>query len=148
MTEKKVPTKGEFLRYDFTEEEIRDKAKQLALAIQTQTQAQEEQKVAQAQFKERIEAQVSVIGRLSRSINMGWEMRTIDCRIEFHTPVQGTKRLTRIDTGEFVRDEAMSPHEMQEQLFKDDDMSDVDVAASVAASEAAAQAFFGRPEAK
>lgn len=143
MTEPKAQTKGEFLRYDFTEEEIRDRAKQLALAVQTQTQVQEEQKVAQAQFKERVEAQVSLIGRLSRSINMGYEMRTIDCRIDFHTPVQGTKRLTRLDTGEFVRDEAMSPHEMQEQLFKEEDMSEVDVNASIAASEAAAKSFFG-----
>ncbi|HXF12259.1 MAG TPA: hypothetical protein VN517_03840 [Terriglobales bacterium] len=118
--EPKPVTVGEFLRYDFTEEETKEKAKKLALAVQTQTQAQEEQKAAASQFKERIESCTSQIGKLSREINMGWEMRTITCFFLFHTPVQGTKRIMREDTGEIVREIAMTPSEMQEKLFAEE----------------------------
>lgn len=118
--EAKPVTIGEYLRYEFTEEEVRERSKKLALAVQSQTQAQEEQKAAVAQFKERIETCVSQIGRLSRDINMGWEMRTIDCRVDYHAPTQATKRITRIDTGEVVRETAMLASELQENLFTQD----------------------------
>lgn len=107
----------EFLRYEFTEEELRQKSKDLARSVQLQTAAQEEQKAAVAQFKERIEAQVANIGRLSRDINGGWEMRNIDCLVQFHTPTIGSKRIIRQDTGEVVRECAMEKHELQENLF-------------------------------
>lgn len=126
MSELKLVKVGEFLRYDFSEDEMRERSKKLALAVQTQVQAQEEQKAAQAQFKERIESCVSQIGRLSRDINMGWEMRTIDCRVDFHTPVVGTKRITRLDTGELVREIAMLTSELQENLFPKDSSENID----------------------
>lgn len=107
----------EYLRYEFTEEELRQKSKDLARSVQLQTAAQEEQKAAQAQFKERIESQVANIGRLSRDINGGWEMRNIDCLVQFHTPTIATKRIIRQDTGEVVRECAMEKHELQENLF-------------------------------
>jgi len=125
MSEEKLIKVGEFLRYEFTEEEVRDRSKKLALAVQTQVQAQEEQKAAVAQFKERIESCVSQIGRLSRDINMGWEMRTIDCRVEYHYPVMGTKRISRIDTGEVVREIAMLTSELQENLFPADSTTNI-----------------------
>lgn len=119
----------EFLRYEFTEEELKQKSKDLARAIQLQTAAQEEQKAAQAQFKERIEREVATIGRLSRDINGGWEMRYIECVCQFHTPTIATKRIVRQDTGEVVRECAMEKDELQENLFDGD-------------STAAIQAFF------
>jgi hypothetical protein len=107
----------EYLRYEFTEEELKQKSKDLARSIQLQVAAQEEQKAAAAQFKERIETQVATIGRLSRDINGGWEMRNIDCIVQFHTPTIASKRVIRQDTGELVRECAMEKHELQENLF-------------------------------
>lgn len=109
----------EYLRYEFTEDELKWKSKDLARSVQLQTAAQEEQKAAQAQFKERIESCVASIGRLSRDINGGWEMRNIDCLVQFHTPSIATKRIIRQDTGELVRECAMEKHELQENLFDD-----------------------------
>lgn len=108
----------EYLRYEFTEEELKQKSKDLARSVQLQTAAQEEQKAAQAQFKDRIEREVANIGRLSRDINGGWEMRNIDCIVQFHTPTVATKRIIRQDTGEVVRECAMEKHELQENLFE------------------------------
>jgi hypothetical protein len=109
----------EFLRYDFSEEEIRDRSKKLALSVQQQTQAQEEHKAAASQFKERIESCTSQIGRLSREINSGWEMRNIECAVLFHNPNLGVKTIVRTDTGEVVRTTSMQPSELQENLFEE-----------------------------
>ena len=128
---------SEFLRYDFTEDELREKSKNLALAVQNKTQAQEEQKAAASQFKELIENADAKIGKLSRDINMGWEMRTVDCAVLFHTPVQGTKRIMRLDTNKIVRDQAMLAAEMQENLFSP----------SAEESEENIRDFFSEPEA-
>lgn len=107
----------EYLRYQFTEEETKEIAKNLALSVTSKTRAEEEQKSAQAQFKQRIEIEITQIQRLSNNINMGWEMREIECVVEFHKPRQGVKRIIRLDTGEIVREQQMSGGELQEKLF-------------------------------
>jgi hypothetical protein len=121
----KPATVEEYLRYEFSREELQDRAKSLAMNVQRQTQTQEEQKAAQAQFKERLERLTSEVGKLSRDINNGWEMRNILCRVLYHSPTQGTKRIVREDTGELVREQPMTRSEMQEQLFKED--ADLDI---------------------
>jgi hypothetical protein len=118
--EKKPVVVEEYLRYEFSREELQDRAKTLAMNVQRQTQTQEEQKAAQAQFKERLERLTSEVGKLSRDINNGWEMRNIICHVAFHSPVQGTKRIIREDTGELVREMAMARSEMQDNLFEED----------------------------
>lgn len=116
-------TVQEYLRYDFTEEELKEKSRELARALQLRERAESEQKAAQAQFKERIESQQNIISRLGREIYSGWEMRNIDCQVEFHTPAIASKRITRIDTGEIVRECAMERHELQENLFGEEETS-------------------------
>jgi hypothetical protein len=110
----------EFLRYDFTEEETRQKAKDLALALQMKERAESEKKAVVKQFEERIETQASIVSRVSREIYAGWEMRNIKCSVEFHTPTPGAKRITRLDTGELVAERAMESYELQECLKFDE----------------------------
>ena len=107
----------EFLRYDFTEVEMKEKASELSLALQRKERAEMDQKAAQAQFKERIEAQSNIISRVSREYQAGYEYRDIECSVEFHYPSVGSKRITRLDTGEVVRELAMQGEELQENLF-------------------------------
>jgi hypothetical protein len=117
----RTKTCKEFLRYDFTEEEMKTKASELSLALQRKERAEMDQKAAQAQFKERIEAQTNIISRVSREYQAGYEYRDIECSVEFHTPTPGSKRITRIDSGELVRECAMRGEELQENLFEDSD---------------------------
>lgn len=119
MTTAETVKVKEYLRYSFSEEETKGIAKELALAVTRKTRAEEEQKSAQAQFKQRIESEIAMIGRLSNNINMGWDMREIDCEVQYHAPNQGMKRIVRLDTGEEVSTLAMSGHELQEKLFKE-----------------------------
>jgi hypothetical protein len=43
-------------------------------------------------------------------------MRDMDCLIVLNTPRSGVKSITRADTGEIVREENMTPEEMQRAL--------------------------------
>lgn len=113
-------TVEEYLRYEFSDEELSERSKSLAMNIQRQTQAEEEQKAAASQFKERIESYKASIGKLSRDINNGWEMRNIVCFVDHHKPVVGTKRIVRSDTGALVAEIAMTPGELQQHLFPED----------------------------
>lgn len=106
----------ELLRYPFSQEEIAKLSRDLALACQTKVTAEEEKKAAMAGFKDRIDRASADLALLSRHINNGWEMRDMVCDIQYNTPVMGTKRIARQDTGETVRDVAMSPSEYQEQI--------------------------------
>ena len=129
-------TTQEMLRYTFTEDELKGKSRCLAHAIQTKTSIEEEKKSAMAQFKERIDGENALIGKLSRDINNGWEMRGIDCAIAYNTPNTGFKTITRNDTKEVVKEIAMTQDELQETLFEA-------APDQVAESEANVASFFG-----
>lgn len=129
-------TTQEMLRYVFTEDELKDRSRKLAHAVQTKTAIEEEKKSAMAQFKERIDGEKALIGKLSRDINNGWEMRSIDCAIAYNVPNTGFKTITRSDTKEVVKEVQMTQDELQEKLFEEP-------ADPAADSEAAVASFFG-----
>ena len=54
---------------------------------------------------------------LSRVIRTRIEQRMIRCVVHFHTPAEATKRVIRIDTGEVVKEVAMSAEECQMHMF-------------------------------
>ena len=107
----------EFLRYDFSQDEMTRLSRDLALAVRKREQAQNALKAAQAQFKQQIEAETANIALFANFVSMGYEMRNIDCMVNFHQPEPGRKQIWRMDTGELVREEKMRRDEMQEQLF-------------------------------
>jgi hypothetical protein len=40
----------------------------------------------------------SEIGKLSRQVSDGWELREVECEVEYHKPDKGKKTVTRKDT--------------------------------------------------
>lgn len=116
MSKRKEITE-ELLRYTFTAEEKQVLSDKLALACQEKYTAEEEKKSAMAGFKKRIDEEAANMNHFSRLVNNGWEMRPIECRIEYNTPVHGTKRIIRIDTGELVREIVMTAGEYQDTLL-------------------------------
>ena len=104
------------LEYKFTEEEIKERSKQLAYECRQVVQLQEQKKEVMSDFKAKIDAKDSLIAALSNNVNNGWEYRTIDCEIEMDTPKKGMKTITRTDTGEEVAKEKMTDDDRQEEL--------------------------------
>lgn len=101
------------MKCEFTDAEITALAKELAAANNTRDELEQQKKQVDSQLKADIEVQNSTIGRLSRLIGSGWEMRNVEVRIELDTPEPGKKRVVRIDTGEEVAVKAMTDRDRQ-----------------------------------
>lgn len=108
------------LRYDFTEREKKDIATLLANANQRKVALEEQKKQVDADLKAQITEAESMISRESRKYTNGYEYRDIDCEVFFHLPVRGQKSVFRTDTGELIREAAMEPHELQDNLFREE----------------------------
>jgi hypothetical protein len=109
-----ITTTREFLRYTFTTDETRDHAREMARQSEVRAATVEEKKSVLAAFTEKITGCDTVISRLARFINSGYEHRMIDCRIAYDTPTKGSKVITRADTGEIVRVCEMDALEVKE----------------------------------
>lgn len=105
-----------FLRCDFSAEELREFSRELARKTAELSQAEEDKKAAVSQFADRIAANRADTSRLARNINSGYEMRMTVCEVLLNTPVTGTARIVRSDTGEVVKERAMTGTEMQGSL--------------------------------
>jgi DNA segregation ATPase FtsK/SpoIIIE-like protein len=71
-------------------------------------------------FTDQLKALSQQRSKLGGIIRRKAETRMVNCDVQFHSPVPGTKRITRLDTGEFVRDEPMTAAEHQGNLFTPD----------------------------
>ncbi len=107
----KNPT--EYLKYEYTDPEIADAARDLAKANRQRSNLEQRKKEVDSAIKAEIEEQNSIIGRLSQLIGTGFEYRDIEVRIELDTPEAGKKRIIRLDTGEEVSVKNMTDADKQ-----------------------------------
>ena len=88
----KIPVK-----HEFTNDEKLNLSREMALAKQELTSIVEQKKAANAEFAGQISVCKKQIGQLSRNLSYGYEMREVECDIEFHSPEYGRKTLMRSD---------------------------------------------------
>jgi hypothetical protein len=69
------------------------------------------------EFKERLVGLNEQQRKLARVIRGRVELRMVQCAVLFHAPLEGVKRIVRMDTGEVVREEPMTDSEKQLNLF-------------------------------
>ncbi len=81
---------------------------------------EKQKKDATKAFAEQLSELRSTRLALSQAIKDKREKRMVECAVDYHSPASGMKRFTRLDTGEFVRDEPMTANEMQQNLFAAD----------------------------
>jgi hypothetical protein len=100
-------------KYVFTEDEIKEKSKQLARAIQARLELEDEKKTAASEFKAKIEAKVSESNLISNHINNGYEylFKTCDVVLDFVTG-----RKTYFFEGVEVGVETMTKEDYQKQI--------------------------------
>lgn len=110
----KNPT--EYLKYEYSDTEIAEAARDLATANRKRTSLEQRKKEVDAAIKAEIEEQNSIIGRLSQLIGTGFEYRDIEVRIVLDTPESGKKTIYRIDTGEEVAVKTMTDADRQMML--------------------------------
>lgn len=115
MKKSKQRTESRELECILSDAELRDRAETMAHTIQERSQIQLEKKEAVAGFKLRIEGCDKTIVSCSNAYNNGKESREVECMVELNTPKDGTKQITRKDTGESWLED-MTASELQEEI--------------------------------
>lgn len=105
----------ELLRYDFTDDEKKELASEMAQAITDLNTAENDKKAVMSDYKSKIDAFSAKASNIAGKLQSGWEMRNIDCRVE----KDYRKRIAKIyreDTGEFVKERRIPDDECQMNL--------------------------------
>jgi hypothetical protein len=100
-----------------TEEERLSRALMLAETVHAIDETEAARTALGKEFREKITGLLEQQRKLSRILHDQAERRLVECRTFFHVPIQGSKRIVRMDTGEMVREEAMTAAELQLNIF-------------------------------
>lgn len=125
MATKKIEKRN--LKCDFTQAEINDLAHKLAEETTRVSALEDEKKAVTSSYKAKIDEGKASTNKYSTLISNGWEIRNVECEIEFHVPKKGHKTVTRTDTGESTV-EKMESYEWD--LFNQDNETPVNNTAS------------------
>jgi len=117
----RATTIKEHLKCSFTEQEIKERAIQLAQECRAQEEIDNEKKQVMRDFNAKLAAHAAKISMLSNQINSGYEYRYVDCDIIYDSPTVGKKHIVRNDIFDTVRIEDMTAEEMQGELFDSSD---------------------------
>jgi hypothetical protein len=98
-----------------SEEELKDRAKDLAKENSDKVQAELQKKDATAQLTATIKSCDTNISRLAKAINTGVEYREVECTWEYDFK-KGVKTLKRNDTSEIVKRETITESERQVRI--------------------------------
>jgi hypothetical protein len=87
-------------RYDFTEAEAHSLAVELADGIKKIKAITAEKKEVVKKYTRDADEVKQVCDELSVKVSDGFEMRDVQCWVEYNKPTNGQKQITRIDTAE------------------------------------------------
>lgn len=102
---------------DLDEVELAQRSQQLSITTLRIAEVEMSKKAAMKEFKDELEGLHKQQWGLSMTVRNRSEVRAVLCRVQFHVPVQGTKRISIKETGELYRDEPMTSQECQSYLF-------------------------------
>lgn len=106
----------EYLKYEFSQDEIRQFGIDLARLSSEHSELEDEKKSVTSQFKAQMDAKHAEIQAVSNKINSGSERRSVDCEWRYNQPNSGMKQLWRLDTQEILTTTSMTAEEMQLEL--------------------------------
>ena len=112
---------SEYLRCEFTQEEIETFGTDMARAVERRTALEMKKKEVADAIKSDLSREDSLIQSLAQKITKRFEFRNVDCLVTYNTPKSGEKTVTRLDTGGVVETVKMNDGEMQEHLKLDAD---------------------------
>ena len=111
----------ESVPYPFNAAEIRQLGVDLARATREAIEIESKKAVAMADFTAAKKEAAAKLASLSLKIENGYEMREMECIVHFGAPRPGRKEIYRADNGDLVREDPMTPEEMQAAFeFPDD----------------------------
>jgi uncharacterized FlaG/YvyC family protein len=102
-------------KYEFSGEELADKTEEIARKLEERERKEEAKKEITAQYKAEIDTLKNEISLLGTHLRNRYEFRQIRCEVQRDFE-KGTVKVYRTDTGELVRERAMSVSERQTEL--------------------------------
>ncbi len=105
----------EYLKCQLTEKEKTELSAKIAKAISDRASAEAKLKEVSASIKAQIAQIDAEISEKALQINNGYEYRNVDCRMDKDYRL-GSVTITRLDTGEVIRERPMTSEERQMQL--------------------------------
>ncbi len=105
----------ETLKCDLTDEELLETGRQLARAQSNLTHAEANKKQIDARLKGEIDGYRLQAAELSERVNTGYELRAVECK-EVPDRLNLNVQIIRMDTGELVRQRAMTEREREQLL--------------------------------
>lgn len=117
---------------------------ELAAAYNRQEDIDAEEAVVKSQFKERRASVEQAIGQLSRNLANQFEMRNVECTLEYDHPNAFEVSYFRKDTSELVKTRPMTEDEREAHRQKDLPLTEDGAEASAEESVANAEEFFGK----
>ena len=105
----------EYLKCHLTEKEKTELSAKIAKAISDRTSAEAKLKEVSASIKAQIAQLDAEISEKALQINNGYEYRNVECRMDKDYRL-GSVTITRLDTGEVIRERPMTAEERQMEL--------------------------------
>lgn len=106
------------LKVAYSIQETQEMAIKLANKTQELGKVEDDKAAAQKQFAADITAIKAELGNYSNKVSSGYEMKMVDCRVDYHRPAKGKKTYTRMDTME-QETQTMTPEDWN--LFTQED---------------------------
>jgi hypothetical protein len=115
---RKMKNEKVYCRCVFTEDELREIAKQTAAKIRERTNIDNDRKRVAADFKAKMDALDSELGKLSGDYDSGYEMRNVECAV-FVNFTDNKKRWVRSDTGAVEKESRLTIEDRQMEFPQD-----------------------------
>ena len=112
-------TVTESVKHTFTQAELAELADKMATAAARVYDIEREKAEQAAHYSAELKTANLTAGALVTKYNLRYEMRDVECRVEYDKPEPGYKTYVRTDTGESVRDAPMTPAERQRAFVFD-----------------------------
>lgn len=106
-----------YLKYEFSDEELAQIAKDLAQSVRERTNIDNALTEIKASYKAKISKIDAVIAEASAAINSEYDFRNVPVTFHYNSPAEGMRTTTRDDTGENIEECKMTEEEMQEPLL-------------------------------
>jgi len=103
---------NEFIKYVFTEFELKEIAAEMAQKIVNLQQAEDDKKAIMSDYKSQIDGIQAGINSSATKMTSGYEMRSVKCKVE---PDYARKvwQFFRVDTGGMVKEKDMTSNDLQ-----------------------------------
>ena len=106
---------NEFLKYVFTEDELKEIAGEMAQKIVNLQQAEDDLKAIKSDYKSQMDGIQAGINQAATKMTSGYEMRPTKCKMVPDYP-RKVWQYVRVDTGEMVKEKNMTSNDLKWNL--------------------------------